>query len=241
MSRRRAPRAFAPLTVAALLATGCLPSTVTDRGARVSDLYGWFMIASAVVFAVVIGLMLWSIVRYRGQPGRDVELPPQIHGNMAFEVTWWALPSLLVIVLLVLTAGVLHEVDARAEDPALTVEVAGFQWGWRFTYVDQGVVVTGTAEEPPTLELPTGRTIAFEIVSRDVIHSFNVPPFLIKRDAVPGRTNRFDVVIEDEGTYGGQCGEFCGLLHARQRFEINAVSSDAFDAWLEQQAVGAGG
>ena len=212
--------------------TGCVADPVTDRGRSVADLYTWFMIAAAGVFAVVAGLLAWSIVRYRGQSGRDVDLPPQSHGNMALEIVWWALPTALVVVLVILTAGVLSEVDARAEDPELTVEVEGFQWGWRFTFPDEDVVVTGSAADPPVITLPVDRTIAFEITATDVIHSFNIPAFLIKRDAIPGDLNRFDVVIEEEGTYTGQCGEFCGLLHSAQLFQIEAVSSADFDAWL---------
>jgi cytochrome c oxidase subunit 2 len=113
--------------------------------------------------------------------------------------------------------------------------VTGYQWGWEFTYAETGVVINGTVADPATVPLPVGRTIAFEIRSADVVHSFNIPTFLIKRDAVPTRVNRFDVVIEQAGTYAGQCGEFCGLLHAEQLFEIDAVDAAAFDAWLADQ------
>ncbi len=237
MNRRRERRAAALALAASTLAmTGCLPRAVTDRGREVADLYALFMIAAAGVFLLVVGLLAWTIVRYRGTPGRDVDLPRQIHGNVRLEVIWWAIPTALVGVLIVLTVGVLSRVDAREETPSVTVEVAGFQWGWRFIYADADVTVTGTAADPPTLRLPVDRTIAFVITSEDVVHSFNIPNFLIKRDAVPNMENRFDVVIEDEATYGGQCGEFCGLLHARQLFEIDAVQPEAFDTWLAEQA-----
>ena len=194
------------------------------------------MLAAAGVFMLVVGLLAWSIVRYRGQPGRDVIVPNPSRGNVPLEIAWWAAPTALVVVLVILTAGVLSQVDARAEEPDLTVQVQGFQWGWRFSFPDAGVEVTGTPADPARIELPVGETIAFEITSRDVIHSFWIPPFLIKRDAVPGHPNRFDVTIEETGTYSGQCGEFCGLLHSRQLFEITAVRPDEFDAWAEQAA-----
>lgn len=236
MSRRRPPHRALALGATAAALTGCLPETATSQGQRVADLYTVFMIAAAGVFVLVVGLLAWTVVRYRGQPGRDVEMPPQIPGSLRLEVVWWVLPTLLVGVLAVMTIGVLGEVDARAEEPELVVEVAGYQWGWQFTYPESGVVVNGTAADPPRIRLPVGETVAFVISSRDVIHSFNIPTFLIKRDAVPGQENRFDVVIEMEGTYGGQCGEFCGLLHARQLFEIEGVSRQAFDTWLAEQA-----
>lgn len=240
----RAPRLNRALVVVALLVAvaalgGCLPAPVSDRGRSVSELYTWFTIAAAAVFALVAGLLGWSIIRYRGTPGRDAVLPRQSRGNVLLEVMWWAIPTALVAVLVVMTAGVLGQVDARAADPQVRVRVEGFQWGWRFTYPDAGVEVIGTAANPPTIQLPVGETIAFEVTSLDVVHSFSIPRFLIKRDAVPNRVNRFDVVIEEEGTYTGQCAEFCGLLHAAQLFAIEAVPPDAFEAWLaDQQAAG---
>jgi cytochrome c oxidase subunit 2 len=93
-------------------------------------------------------------------------------------------------------------------------------------------VVTGTPDEWPRVVLPVGQRIAFDLESPDVIHSFWVPEFLIKRDVVPGRTNRIELTIEEPGTYAGACGEFCGLLHHRMRFSIDAVSAAEFEAWL---------
>lgn len=224
-----------PAVAVALAATGCLPQPATAQGAEVAWLYSVFAAVAAVVFVVVASLLAWSVARYRGAPGRDVPPPPQLHGHLALEVAWWAVPTAIVAVLVVLTAAVQAQVDDTADDPAVTVVVEGFQWGWRFTYEEQGIVVTGTATQPPTIRLPVNQPIAFVISSRDVIHSFSIPRFLIKRDAVPGRENRFDVVIEREGTYSGQCGEFCGLLHSRQLFTIEAVGADAFEAWLAEQ------
>lgn len=231
-------RAWRWLAVAASLAalTGCLPAAVTDRGRDVVWLYDLFLVAAAVVFVIVAALIGWSIFRYRGAPGRDVPPPQAVHGDLRLEIIWWALPTALVVMLIGFTWVVLEQVDAREEEPALTVGVEGFQWGWRFTYEEADVVISGTAADPPTLMLPTERTIAFVISSTDVVHSFNIPSFLIKRDAIPNRENRFDVVIEMAGTYGGQCGEFCGLLHARQLFEIEAVPASDFDDWLAGQA-----
>lgn len=236
-SPRRATR-LAIIGAGVAVTAGCLPAGVTDQGRDVTGLYDLFMLAAAGVFVVVVGLLAWAVIRYRGQPGREVELPPQTHGNLRLEVVWWTLPTLLVGVLVVLTAIALGRVDARADEPSVTVEVTGFQWGWRFAYPEHDVTVTGTAADPATIHLPVGETVAFEIVSQDVIHSFYIPAFLIKRDALPHRENRFDVLITEEGTYTGQCAEFCGLLHARQLFSIEAVQRDAFEAWLEEQAAG---
>ena len=227
------------MAAASALLAACLPEAGTSQGREVAWLYNVFLVAAGIVFVVVVGLMAWSVVRYRGTPGRDVRLPVQAHGHLGLEVAWWAIPTALVALLVVLTATVLAQVDDRADAPEVTVHVEGFQWGWRFTYEEHGVVVLGTAQEPASIHLPVDQPIAFVITSDDVIHSFSIPRFLIKRDAVPGRENRFDVVIEEEGTYTGQCGEFCGLLHSYQLFSIEAVSPDAFEAWIAERAAGA--
>ncbi|HET6380080.1 MAG TPA: cytochrome c oxidase subunit II [candidate division Zixibacteria bacterium] len=229
-------RALALAGLAAILA-GCMPEPVTTEGARVSALYGIFLAAAAVVFVVVAGLIGWSIVRYRATD--DDRLPSGTHENIRLELLWWALPTLLVIGLIILTAQVLTEVDRRTEDPDLTVNVTGSQWQWEFAYQGTDVVVTGLPDQPPVVVLPVGRRIAFNLSSPDVIHSFWVPQFLIKRDVLPDKTNRMELTIEEEGTYSGVCGEFCGLLHHRMLFSIEAVPADAFDRWLAAGGEGA--
>jgi cytochrome c oxidase subunit II len=222
---------LAVLTAAVL--AGCLPEAATAEARRVTDLYVLFMVAAAVVFVIVAGLIGWSILRYRA--GDRNELPPQTRANMAIEITWWALPTLLVVVLIVSTIGTLARVDEAPGDDALIVEVDAFQWGWRFEFPDAGVTVAGTAIDPPRIQLPLDRPVTFVLLSEDVVHSFYVPRFLMKRDNVPGQENRMTVTIDERGTYAGQCGEFCGLLHQGMRFEIDAVPADAFEAWLAEQ------
>jgi cytochrome c oxidase subunit II len=217
--------------------SGCTPNAVTIEGQRVQALYLTFMAAAAIVFAVVAGLITWSILRYRWR-GED-ERPPQLRDNGRLEITWWALPTLVVIGLFVLTAQVLGGVDEETTDPDLTVTITGFQWQWRFAYEGTDVVVTGGPDQPAELVLPVGERIAFDLESPDVIHSFWVPQFLIKRDVIPGRTNRFEVTIDEAqagAIYRGQCGEFCGLLHARMTFSIHAMSAEDFQTWLAEQA-----
>lgn len=231
---RWARAAAAPAAGVALAA--CTPDPVTTEGSQVKQLYDLFMLAAAGVFAIVAGLIAWSIVRYRA--GGDASEAPQIHDNRPLEIVWWALPTLLVIGLFVITAQVLARVDQRTDDPDLTVTVTGFQWQWEFAYEGSNVVVSGLPDEPPMIRLPIGRRIAFDLQSPDVIHSFWVPEFLIKRDVVPGLANRIELTIEEAGTYRGQCGEFCGLLHADMLFSIEAISAEDFDAWLAEQAAG---
>lgn len=193
-------------------------------------LYDIFLVVAAVVFVIVAGLLGWSIARYRAtDDGREAS---ETHENIRLELIWWAIPTLLVIVLFLLTARVLGVVDERTDDPAVTINVTGFQWQWQFDYAGSDVTIIGVQEDLPVAVVPVGERIAFTLDSPDVIHSFWVPDFLIKRDVIPGRTNRIELTIDEEGTYSGLCGEFCGLLHSRMRFSIDAVSPDLFAAWL---------
>jgi cytochrome c oxidase subunit 2 len=229
-------RALVPVTMSLIglvaILAGCTPAPVTTEARDVASLYQLFMIAAVVVFVIVAGLIGWSVVRYRA----GAEGPPaQFKTNVPLEIVWWALPTLLVIGLFAVSAQVLATVDKSGDAQALTVDVEGFQWQWRFTYPDTGVTITGQRDEPPEITLPVGRQVTFVITSPDVVHSFYVPEFLIKRDAVPGITNRVTLTIDQAGTFTGQCAEFCGLLHSDMRFSIRAVPGAEFDAWLKQQ------
>jgi len=232
-----AVRRGAGLAAAAICLAGCMPEPATVQGRDVATLYNYFMVAAAFVGLLVAGLITWSVIRYRARGSQD--LPPQTHGHFWLEVTWWALPTLLTLVLIVGTSIVLGRVDAAPPANSLKVEVTGFQWGWRFTYPDAGVTVTGTAADPQRISLPVSRPVTFILKSADVVHSFFVPHLLVKRDTVPGRVNELTVTFDQQGTYAGQCGEFCGLLHADMRFEIDAVSEAAFESWLASQPAAA--
>lgn len=230
--RRHRLRAAGLLVLAVTLAA-CTQAPATVEGGRVQGLYNLFLIAAAVVFVVVAGLIGWNIVRYRSRG--DTTLPAQTSTHLGLELVWWALPTLLVIGLFAASAVVLNTNDRRDASDPLRLKVEGFQWAWRFTYLDTGIVVTGVPGSPPLLVLPVGEPIDFEIVSDDVVHSFFIPAFLVKRDAVPGVDNHLQLTIDQAGTYTGQCAEFCGLLHDQMLFSIDARSPEAFTAWLRSQ------
>src|SRR5687768_2794535 len=115
------------------LLTACAPTAATQQGREVTSLYSIFFWVAAGVFVVTAGLIGWSIVRYRAKPG-DNDLPKQFHQNLKLEVVWFAIPQVIVIVLFVLSAFALSEVNERKPEPDAVVEVTGYQWGWRFEY-----------------------------------------------------------------------------------------------------------
>jgi cytochrome c oxidase subunit 2 len=223
---------LAALAAAVAGTTSCAPEPAGEQGAAVADLYEIFFYVAAGVFVVVAGLIAWSIVRFRGRPD-DGEAPPQTKHHLALEVTWFAIPTAIVVVLFVLSAGTLGDVNEEHPDPAVTVTVDAFQWGWRFTYEGEAVVVEGLPQQPARIVLPVGQPLRFDLTSSDVVHSFYVPRFLVKRDTIPGDENRLDYVIREEGVYGGECAEFCGVLHDRMLFTIEAVPVEEFEDWLD--------
>jgi cytochrome c oxidase subunit 2 len=225
----------------ALAGCGSYPG-VTEQSRHVYHLYNILFVVAAIVFVLVEGLILWAALRYRR---RDEALPPQFHGNNLLEVAWTIVPLLIVATLFWLSWQVLQKVDAEAKDPDVTINVTGFQWQWQFTYqgakvrVDPGqppqdLTLRGTIAKPQTIYLPVGRKIHFNLQARDVIHAFYVPEFLFKRDAIPGRTNSFEVTVDKAGSYPGQCAQFCGLAHNAMHFTIRAVSPAEYQAWLQR-------
>ena len=232
-------RAAGPLLVMLLLG-GCLfpPTPETTQAKDVFTLYVVVFIMGAVVFFGVEGAIVYSIIRYRR---RDDRLPDQLHGHTLVEILWTAIPTVIVMFLFVWSTLTLTTIDAKS-DPAVTVEVTGFQWQWTFHYLDgdndpkNDYSVTGTPANPPVMGLPIGEPIRLILKSSDVIHSFFVPHFLVKRDVIPFpngiNPNELEFTISDPGTYGGQCAEFCGDLHSKMTFTIQAMAPADYQKWL---------
>ena len=208
------------------------PEPATNQGAEVLDLWRVLFYAAVAVGVLVAGLILWSVVRYRRRPNRE---PATFSDNVRLELFYTAVPLVIVTVLFSMTVGVQRNVTRLAAEPDLRIEVTGFQWGWRFRYLTEGITIVGTADEPPTMVLPLGATARLVLMSPDVVHSFFVPEFLEKRDLVPGVENRIDVTPSRLGRFGGVCAEFCGLDHTRMRFAVEIVEPEEFEAFVAEQ------
>jgi cytochrome c oxidase subunit II len=219
--------------LAAALVAGCLPGAATAESRDVASLYAGFLLAAAVVAIVVYGLATFAIVRFRGGP--DDPLPVQRRGNWTLEGIWTGIPILTVLVLFAGTLIVLNRVDAHTTTPATEIRVQAFRWGWTFTYPNDGISVSGIGDPGPEIAVPVGRPVRLTITSADVVHSFFVPLFLFKRDAIPGRDNTYEFTVEEPGTYRGQCAEFCGIYHSRMPFAIRALPDADYQAWLGGQ------
>ena len=228
-------RIGAPVLLILLLA-GCLlpPEPKTDAGRDVFGLYIVVLILAGIVFVAVEGFILYAVVRYRRKPGDDT-LPEQHHGNTTVEIVWTLIPTVIVFILFGASMVTLGSVEARAEEPGVTIEVEGFQWNWNFHYED-GPTAGPEGNEPPVLAVPVGEPVRLILSSIDVNHAFFVPEFLIKRDLIqyadPEKDNVLEFTVTEEGTYAGQCAEFCGSRHAEMVFTVDAMTREDFDAHL---------
>jgi len=216
------------------------PVAVTEEGARIRDLYTIVFLVAAAIFLLVEGLIIWTVVRYRRRPGDDT-LPAQTHGNNVAELIWTVVPSLIVVVLFVLSWQTLNVVDGAAANPETRIRAVAGQFQWQFDYLSaDGQTILFTQSLPVGegggMAVPAGRTVRLTLTSQDVIHAFYVPQFLFKRDVVPGRVNQFDFKVNasDAGqTFRGQCAELCGTGHRIMLFEVHALAPADFDAWLQ--------
>jgi cytochrome c oxidase subunit 2 len=217
------------LGIAAVLAVGRILPVVASREAGIVD--GAFVLLTAVsvpvLMLVVVGLV-YSAIRFRARPGEDGEGDgPPIHGHRALEVGW--LVVTLGLVGFLALYGSIGLIEIRGgERHDLRVEATALQWQWRFAYPDLGI----TSKE---LVVPVGERIQVTITSRDVVHSFSVPAFGVKMDAVPGRTTTVTVTPTEIGGYGVQCAELCGFGHTRMTADVAVVSAADFEAWVAQQ------
>jgi cytochrome c oxidase subunit 2 len=238
MSGRRGPSiGLLGMLVMPALIDGCMPAPATEQAHAVTDLWTQFVVAAALVGGLVWTLMTIAIVRYRRRPAIGDVLPDQITDSKRLEAAWTIGPILIVAVLFWLTIGALGRIDAR-QPGKVTVDITAFRWQWRFDYPGTGVTITGDPDQVAEMVVPVGEPIHLVLTSADVAHSFYVPAFLFKRDAIPGRTNEFDVTIQEPGAYGGQCAEFCGVYHDRMMLTVRAVPRAEFDAWLATRQAG---
>ncbi|MEM6812164.1 MAG: cytochrome c oxidase subunit II [Pseudomonadota bacterium] len=206
------------------------------------DLMIWIL---GGIVAVVLGLLLYVSFRYRKKKNPT---PSSTTHNVLIEIIWTAIPVLILIVIALPSFKMLYYLE-RVEDPEMTVKVTGYQWYWGYEYMDHGNFSFLSYMIPDDeidyskgqkrllstdnpVVLPIDTNIRFLITAADVIHSFTVPPFGFKKDAVPGRLSETWVKIDKPGVYYGQCSEICGTGHAFMPIEIHAVTKEEFEQWV---------
>jgi cytochrome c oxidase subunit 2 len=201
-------------------------STRTEFG-RIDGLY---LPIAAGVFAVVVVILAFVLVRYRARPGHAAR-PTRDH--YALDVGLALVVGAIVAVLLAHTLPANSRETALAARPPFRVDVVAFKWGWRFTYPSlPGVVEQSAPRRPAVLRVPARTTVAFSLRTRDVVHSFWIPALRFKRDAWPRTVQRFDLRFGPGAADGlGHCAQFCGLGHAEMVFTVQGLTGTQFRAW----------
>lgn len=215
-----------------------MPEPITDRAQHTLQLWQGFWITAFIIGALVWGLIIGMVVKYRHREGRVAQ---QIRYHLPVEILYSFVPFVIVGVLFfytVQTQDAVLETD-RGGPPQHEVHVVGSQWQWTFNYVNEDSVEetvydAGTTEHLPELWLVQNETVRLDLTSPDVAHSFWVPDFLFKLDVLPGHPNSFEITPTKLGTYKGRCAEMCGLFHSRMLFTLKVVTPTEFEAHLSQ-------
>jgi cytochrome c oxidase subunit 2 len=204
-----------------------LPAAAGKEAESIDTLFQVLLSLASVIFGLVIAFILYSLIAFRRQPG-DLQDAKPVYGNIPLEVTWTVIPLVIVIALGVYGTNVLLGISRPAGATEEEVKVVGFQWGWRFEYPEYGI----TSSE---LVLPVDRQALLRLTSIDVIHSFWVPEFRIKTDAIPDHENQMRITPTEVGDYNVLCAELCGTAHAYMKAPARVLSQSDFDAWVAAQ------
>jgi cytochrome c oxidase subunit II len=252
--RRERKRTVQQMVVVGIIATAIgiaigltihwFPPADSTQADKIDTLWDVLIIATVPVFVLVTVIVCFSVIEFRMRPGEEQLDGPPIHGNTKLEVIWTAVPAILIVGLVTYAYVVMRDIEeAPAAGNERVVTVTGQQFTWSFAYNEGGKKFT-TAQ----LYLPAGKSVKFDVKSKDVIHDFWVPDFRMKIDAVPGITTHYRVTPKNPAAIGDHaivCAELCGLGHAFMRQTAHILSPADFDKWVQKMtakpAAGGGG
>lgn len=235
-----------------------MPRGVTNVSRQIYGLHMMGFWVCVGIAAVVFGVMTWSLIFHRRSRGAVADVT-MVH-NTKVEIIWTAIPVIILVGMALPAARILVRINNNAH-AQLNIRVTGFQWGWQYQYVgtpvsfisklgyrsdrarqlDSGINPDTVPDYLLTVDhplvVPTGTKIRLLVTSVDVIHSWWVPDFGVKKDAIPGFINEVSFTVDPNkpGTYRGQCTELCGRDHAYMPVVVRAVSPAQFAAWLKQE------
>lgn len=227
-----------------------LPKGVTQISHDVYALHMTIFFICCLIGCLVFGVMFYSMYKHRKSRGA---IPSQFHENVKAEVTWTIIPFIILALMAIPATKTLVAME-NTHESELTILVTGSQWKWHYEYFEQDVAYFSLLSTPQEaihnqqdkgeyyllevdkpLILPTHRKVRFLFTSDDVIHSWWMPEFSIKKDVLPGFINESWVNIERAGVYRGQCTELCGKDHAFMPIVVKAIDGGEFDNWLAEQ------
>ncbi len=210
------------IATAVAIAVPWLPTSASKQADRIDFTYWFATVICLVIFAVVAAILIYAVINFRAKPGDWSDGPP-VHGNTTIEIIWTIIPAVLVTAISIASAIVLAQNGNAGSNP-LVVRVLGQQFAWTFTY--------SNGKTSPILRLPLDRPVRLEITAADVIHSFWVPQFGQKQDAVPGQVNDLVITPTRTGTFPVICTELCGLGHSTMRTATIVMNEAAFKSWF---------
>ncbi|MGW8144704.1 MAG: cytochrome c oxidase subunit II [Anaerolineales bacterium] len=205
-----------------------LPEQASLQAQPIDQLFRLDFIAIGVLFSLIVGFMVYSIIVFRQRKGDNTD-GPHIEGNSSLEVVWTLAPLVFVLFLAYYGSAALGKTTAADPKP-LRIDVTGSQWSWRFDYPDYGIISTD-------LMMPVNKQALLTLSSTDVIHSFWVPEFRVKQDLLPGEgfERELRVTPSEIGEYKVRCAELCGRSHYDMRAPVMVLSQEDFDAWVASQ------
>ncbi|TMG91169.1 MAG: cytochrome c oxidase subunit II [Betaproteobacteria bacterium] len=227
-----------------------LQPPVTPIGEQIFDLHVYIMWICVVIFVGVFAVMFYSIFAHRKSQGHQAA---QFHENTTVEVVWTVIPFLILMFMaLPATRTILAMKDTTVPD--MTIKVTGYQWKWSYDYIDQGFGFFSNLKTPYTqiynqepkgehyllevdqpLVVPAGKRIRVLITAGDVIHSWWVPAFGVKQDAIPGFVRDAWFRADKPGIYRGQCAELCGKEHGFMPVVVEVLPADQYAVWADAQ------
>ncbi|GAB3317985.1 cytochrome c oxidase subunit II [Haloplanus salinarum] len=222
--------------VALALAADPVAAQSSVSAELINNLNNKLLLIAVPITLLVEGILIYTVYRFKNA---DEASPTE--ENRRLEITWTVATAIILLFVGVASYGVLAnenvtfeggEDEVAPDEGDVLVNMEGFQWGWRASYPQEDVSLASTA---PTIVVPVGQDIYFNVTSSDVLHAFHVPEMGLKQDAMPGQSNVIKTRTLETGTYQGYCAEFCGVAHSQMYFEIKVVSQDEYQQFLEEQ------
>ncbi|WP_425037822.1 cytochrome c oxidase subunit II [Primorskyibacter sp. S187A] len=226
--------------------TGFQPAA-TELASDLQWLDGMILVIITIITLFVVALLAWCVVRFNRRANPN---PSSFTHNTPVEIAWTVIPIAILVLIGAYSLPVLFK-QQEIPEADITIKVTGYQWYWGYEYVDHEFAFDSFMLDRTALAdygysddlyllatdtavvVPVGKTVVMQVTAADVIHSWTIPAFGVKQDAVPGRLAELWFSAEKEGVYFGQCSELCGKDHAYMPITVKVVSEETYAAWLE--------
>jgi cytochrome c oxidase subunit 2 len=227
-----------------------LQPAVTPIATEIYDLHNLILLVCLGIFIIVFGVMFYSLYKHRKSVGHQAS---QFSHNTKLEIVWSIIPFFILVGMAYPTTETILRMKT-IENTDMSIKVTGHQWFWEYDYMDAGVSYVSNLSTPrdqidnkadktthyllevdQPMVVPTGKKVRLLLTASDVIHSWWIPAFGVKQDAVPGFINEAWFQVDKPGVYRGQCAELCGVGHGFMPIVVEAMPQDQYDVWLKNQ------